>query len=89
MEYYYESGSVRRISELTANGSKLIYQHKQSLLEMMTLFKSDVIEREIAVLRLEIDSLLDCRFTVQSDKMIGEIDGKLAAINQRLIELEL
>ncbi|WP_342480573.1 non-ribosomal peptide synthetase module [Paenibacillus sp. FSL L8-0340] len=89
MEYYYESGSVRRISELTANGSKLIYQHKQSLSEMMTLFKSDAIEREIAALRLEIDSLLDCRLTVQSDKMIGKIDGKLTAINRRLIELEL
>lgn len=88
MSYYYESGSVRRILELTPGGSNLIYQHKHSLTEMMKLFKSDAIEREIEALRYEIDHLLDDRLTAGSEDKLNEIDGQLAAAARRLFQLE-
>ncbi|WP_019908907.1 hypothetical protein [Paenibacillus sp. HW567] len=88
MVYYYEGGSVRRISELTPVGSKLVYQHKHSLAEMMRLYKSDAIEREIESLRHHINSLLDLRNTVLGDKEILEVDVQLALATQKLFELE-
>ncbi|WP_310829930.1 non-ribosomal peptide synthetase module [Paenibacillus pedocola] len=88
MIYYYERGSVRRISELTSTGSKLIYQHKHSLSEMMNLYKSDAIEREIEELRRSVDRLLDQRNALQSAENPGDIDGELAFIAHRLLFLE-
>ncbi|MNL62742.1 hypothetical protein D3C87_1867930 [compost metagenome] len=88
MIYYYERGSVRRISELTTAGSKLIYQHKHSLSEMMKLYKSDAVERKIEELRQRVDRLLDQRNAVQSIGNFGDIDGQLALIANRLLFLE-
>lgn len=89
MSYYYEGGSVRRISEQTAEGSKLIYQHKHSLTEMMNLFMSDAIEREIEDLCHQIDRLLDCRLMVHSEEQLNEIDVQLAVMAHRLWQLEV
>ncbi|MNC36366.1 hypothetical protein D3C75_848850 [compost metagenome] len=88
MIYYYERGSVRRISELTSAGSKLIYQHKHSLSEMINLYKSDAIEREIDDLRQRVDRLLDQRNAIRSVENLCDIDKELALITQRLLFLE-
>lgn len=88
MIYYYERGSVRRISELTSAGSKLIYQHKHSLSEMINLYKSDAIEREIDELRQRVDSLLDQRNALRSVENLCDIDKELVLITQRLLFLE-
>ncbi|WP_379159722.1 non-ribosomal peptide synthetase module [Paenibacillus sp. sgz5001063] len=88
MVYVYESGSVRRISEVTPLGSKLVYQHKHSLAEMMRLYQSDAIEREIASLRGTIDNLLDQRNLLYRDEAIHEIDHLLEHLTRKLFELE-
>ncbi|WP_042199040.1 hypothetical protein [Paenibacillus camerounensis] len=88
MVYYYERGSVRRISELTASGSKLIYQHKHSLSEIMTVYKSEAVEREIAVLRGKADQLLDVRNAECSAEELHDIDRELASIARSLFYLE-
>ncbi|MNC29181.1 hypothetical protein D3C75_774220 [compost metagenome] len=88
MVYVYESGSVRRISEVTPQATKLVYQHKHSLAEMMRLYKSDAIEREIESLRVTIDHLLDQRNRVCKNQEIQEIDRNLARITRKLFELE-
>lgn len=88
MVYYYERGSVRRISELTDSGSKLIYQHKHSLSEIINVYKSDAVEREIAELRRKADRLLDLRNAAQSVEVLSEIDKELAAITKFMFLLE-
>lgn len=88
MIYYYERGSVRRISEWTASGSKLIYQHKHSLSEIVDVYKSDAIEREINELRRKADGLLDHRNQVQSNKELAEIDRELTSIAKNMFYLE-
>lgn len=88
MIYYYERGSVRRISELTSTGSKMIYQYKHSLSEMINLYKSNTVEQEIELLRRKADKLLDQRIAVQTIEGVCEIDKELDEISLRLIYLE-
>lgn len=88
MVYVYENGSVRRVSEVTPVGSKLVYQHKHSLAEMLRLYKSDAVEQEIESLRANIDLLLDQRNRVCRNEEIQEIDRNLARITRKLFELE-
>ncbi|NQX45854.1 non-ribosomal peptide synthetase module [Paenibacillus tritici] len=88
MMYYYEAGSVRRISEVRPGGIKLIYQHKYSLAEMASVFKLQTVEREIAQIRQEINSLLDTRNRCQQEAVIREVDERLAEAAHRLFRLE-
>ncbi|WP_410514267.1 non-ribosomal peptide synthetase module [Paenibacillus sp. BR2-3] len=88
MVYYYEQGSVRQISEVTASGNKLVYQYKYSAAEMLRLYQSDGIEREIEGLRRKIDILLDMRNRADSESDLREIDCDLEAVTQRLFQLE-
>ncbi|ULO08629.1 non-ribosomal peptide synthetase module [Paenibacillus sp. 19GGS1-52] len=88
MMYYYEQGSVRRISELTQHGSKTVYQHKHSVAEMMRLYQSEAVEREIEELRRKTNVLLDMRNVIYLEAELIEIDRELQIITQRLFQLE-
>ncbi|MEK3760036.1 non-ribosomal peptide synthetase module [Paenibacillus sp. FSL P4-0338] len=88
MMYYYEGGSVRRISEVRPEGTKLIYQHKYSVAEMLAVYKRQSVEGEIEKLRQEIDRLLDMRNRSQQEAVINEVDERLAEAAGRLFRLE-
>jgi len=88
MRYYYEQGSIRQISEVTADGNKLVYQYKYSLAEMLRLYQSDFVEREIEGLRRDINILLDVRNVTDHESELLEIDVKLNALAMRLFQLE-
>ncbi|MEK4850287.1 non-ribosomal peptide synthetase module [Paenibacillus sp. FSL H7-0756] len=88
MMYYYEGGSVRRISEVRPEGTKLIYQHKYSVAEMLAVFKRQRVEGEIEQLRQEINRLLDLRNRSQQQAVINEVDERLAEAAGRLFRLE-
>ncbi|MEK3717093.1 non-ribosomal peptide synthetase module [Paenibacillus sp. FSL R7-0333] len=88
MMYYYEGGSVRRISEVRPGGTKLIYQHKYSVAEMLAVYKRQDVECEIEQLRQEIDRLLDMRNRSQQEAVINEVDKRLAEAAGRLFRLE-
>ncbi|WNS43515.1 non-ribosomal peptide synthetase module [Paenibacillus sp. MMS20-IR301] len=88
MMYYYEGGSVRRISEVRPGGTKLIYEHKYSLVEMMSLFKLQTVEQEIELIHQKINSLLDLRNTCRHEAAIREVDDELAKAAARLFQLE-
>ncbi|OMF90362.1 non-ribosomal peptide synthetase module [Paenibacillus sp. FSL R7-0337] len=88
MMYYYEGGSVRRISEVRPEGTKLIYQHKYSVAEMLAVYKRQNVEGEIEQLRQEIDRLLDMRNRSQQEAVINEVDERLAEAAGRLFRLE-
>lgn len=88
MNYYYEQGSVRQISEVTERGNKLIYQYQYSVAEMLRLYQCDLIEQEITALRLKADQLLDARRLADGDTGLAEIDRNLKQISLRLVQLE-
>lgn len=88
MMYYYEGGSVRRISEVRPGGTKLIYEHKYSLIEMMSLYKQQTVEQEIDSIRQKINRLLDLRNTHPHEAVIGAVDNELAQAAYRLFQLE-
>ncbi len=88
MMYYYEGGSVRRISEVRPEGTKLIYQHKYSLAEMHSIYKRQTVESEIRLIRQEINRLLDIRNRVRQEAVVCEVDEQLAAAAFRLFQLE-
>ncbi|ETT45173.1 hypothetical protein C162_21588 [Paenibacillus sp. FSL R7-269] len=88
MMYYYEGGSVRRISEVRPEGTKLIYQHKYSVAEMLAVYKRQSVEGEIEQLRQEIDRLLDMRNRSQQEAVINEVDERLAEAAGQLFRLE-
>ncbi|MNI91034.1 hypothetical protein D3C73_1486470 [compost metagenome] len=56
---------------------------------MMTLYKSDRVEREIESLRRRMDALLDLRKVVDSEEELREVDFQLASIAQSMIYLEI
>lgn len=88
MTYYYVAGSVRKISEVTSSGSKLIYQHKHSAAELLRMLRSTTIEEQITALRNQADSLLDERNAAADAAYILEVDRQLAIIAKKLIQLE-
>ncbi|MFC6648984.1 non-ribosomal peptide synthetase module [Paenibacillus rhizoplanae] len=88
MMYYYEGGSVRRISEVRPGGIKLIYQHKYSVAEMLAVYKLQSVECEIEQLRQEVNRLLDMRNRSQQEAVIKEVDERLAEAAYRLFRLE-
>lgn len=88
MRYYYEGGSVRRISEVRPEGTKLIYQHKYSITEMQSIYKRQTIESEIRQIRLRINELLDVRNRCGGEEEVREVDKELAAAAFRLFQLE-
>lgn len=88
MMYYYEGGSVRRISEVRPGGIKLIYQHKYSVAEMLAVYKLQSVECEIEQLRQEVNRLLDMRNRSQQEAVIKEVDERLTEAAYRLFRLE-
>lgn len=88
MRYYYEGGSVRRISEVRPGGTKLIYQHKYSMAEMQSIYKRQTVESEIRQIRLKVNDLLDARNRCGGEEAVREVDTELAAAAFRLFQLE-
>lgn len=88
MKYDYEKGSVRRISEWTPGGSKLVYEHKQTPAELTALYRQNTVELEIKRTRREVDTLLDLRNVAEDAAEREVIDERLKSLAQRLFQLE-
>ncbi|WP_440112067.1 non-ribosomal peptide synthetase module [Paenibacillus sp. QZ-Y1] len=88
MMYVYAQGSVRKIVEQTGENTRVIYEYKNTLLELQRLFQARDVEREINRAYAEIDALLDARKDVSIPEQIHQIDVKLAHHQKRLFELE-
>ncbi len=86
--YYYERGSVSKITELSGRGEKVIFERKDSLGEMQRLFSSRRIETEIGVTRMEINALLDLRNHVRNQNARKRIDERLQRLSHKLFVLE-
>ncbi|MDQ0724678.1 hypothetical protein QF049_005939 [Paenibacillus sp. W4I10] len=87
MTYVYAQGTVRKIVEKTGENTRVIYEYKNTLLELQHLFQARDVEREINRVYAEIDSLLDTRKDATADQL-HHIDETLARHQKRLFELE-
>ncbi|WFR64839.1 hypothetical protein P9222_12700 [Paenibacillus amylolyticus] len=65
----------------------MIYEYKNTLLELQHLFQARDVEREINRIYAEIDSLLDTRKDATAEQL-HQIDESLARYQKRLFELE-
>lgn len=87
MTYVYTQGTVRKIVEKTGENIRVIYEYKNTLLELQHLFQARDVEREINRVYAEIDSLLDTRNDATIEQL-HQIDETLARCQKRLFELE-
>ncbi|OWA33242.1 non-ribosomal peptide synthetase module [Saccharibacillus sp. O16] len=85
---FYADGSVRRIIELTAGTSRLVFEHRNQIPELEYRFRSTDIEREIEQIRLRVDLLLDRRWITSSCEEKERIDGLLQKEAALLFRLE-
>ena len=88
MTYQYVRGAVQRISEHNENGTRIVYQFKDTIGELERAFRVRSVEAEIAWIRYEVNELLDRRLQTQCDSEQQEIDESLRQYSSRLFALE-
>ncbi len=89
MVYHYENGVVIRISEKNRHYERVIYEYKNPAIELEKIYQRDEAEREIAVIKEQINVLLDRRIRISTDSgMLKEIDEQLMKLSRRLFALE-
>ncbi|CDN45871.1 MULTISPECIES: hypothetical protein [unclassified Paenibacillus] len=88
MSYQYVAGAVHQIAELTAKGSRIVYQFKDTLGELERAFRLQSVEGEIQWIQQAVNELLDRRIDAASAAEKLEIDRSLKLYSDRLFALE-
>ncbi|GGF89333.1 non-ribosomal peptide synthetase module [Paenibacillus aceti] len=88
MMYYYQDGRVRKIVEYSRDSYKLVFEHKDTMSKLTTMFHSDEVEREISGIQESINTLLDSRFVTNDSAVVDQIDDQLREHSRRLFVLE-
>lgn len=88
MVYVYQEGHVVQIAEHTAENFRVLYRFRDYADELRALFANETVEREIALLRKEIDVLLELRLTCADECTRQQVDEELRAKSRRLSQLE-
>jgi hypothetical protein len=88
MVYYYNHGSVVRIKEVKDSNERLIYEYKNSALELQNLFEQMEVEETISSVQESINQLLDFRNRTDRLEEQIEIDQKLKTYSHQLFVLE-
>lgn len=86
MRYHYQQGSVRQIVECTGEHEKMIYQHKNTAIDMKSEWQSVSVETDIELVRSIVDRLLDQRLA--SEGPYDQIDQELKVQSSRLFRME-
>ncbi|WP_438434316.1 hypothetical protein [Gorillibacterium sp. sgz500922] len=88
MAYEYRLGTVVKITEVKGGIATVLYQYNAVERELEDLFRRDSVEREIVLLRLEIDRLLDLRTRLGTAEAKRIIDRQLCGLAASLNRLE-
>jgi hypothetical protein len=88
MIYHYTNGSVRKIVESTASGTRVVFEYKDTLGQLERVFRSRLIEREIELVNNAINELLDLRNQTKDRLQIAGIDERLSMLTRKLFVLE-
>jgi hypothetical protein len=86
--YEYNQGSVVKIKEFSEHHEKLIYEYKNTIGEIESLYRKQQVEDEICALQLEINALLDQRNQAQDPLLIKDIDNYLRQCTHQMFVLE-
>lgn len=88
MAYHYAHGSVARIEEWNGDGCRTVFKSKDAAARVEdSLLRTDI-EKEIMLIRHEINQLLDQRHATKDLVVKQHIDERLGALNRRLFILE-
>jgi hypothetical protein len=88
MVYYYNHGSVVRIKEIKDRSERLVYEYKNTALELQSLFDQQAIEETIGSIQEQINHLLDQRIGTPDVGEQKHIDEKLKSLSHQLFVLE-
>lgn len=88
MVYEYERGSVVRIVESKDGLERVIYEHKDTLGLLETLFRKDEVEQEIVRIKSQVNNLLDLRNDIRELAVREQIDERLSKLTHQLFVLE-
>jgi hypothetical protein len=88
MVYHYIRGVVALIVEQNGNGTRTVFEHRDTLGLMENRFNLCSVEEEISRIRSAVNELLDLRNQLINPATIAEIDHKLKYHSQLLFILE-
>ena len=88
MVYHYIRGAVALIVEQNENGTRTVFEHRDTLGLMENRFNLCSVEEEISRIRSAVNELLDLRNQLINPATIAEIDLKLKYHSQLLFNLE-
>lgn len=88
MIYHYRNGSVVKISESNADGERVVFEYKDTALQLERVFRSRLIEREIGLINNAVNELLDLRNQTANADELGKIDERLSELTKKLFVLE-
>ncbi|MFC4776441.1 non-ribosomal peptide synthetase module [Paenibacillus sp. GCM10023252] len=88
MIYHYHKGAVHRIVELTDAGERVVFQFKDTRGQLEQVFRSRLVEREIALVNGAINEWLDLRNQTDLPQEKQAIDLRLKELTHKLFILE-
>ncbi|QYR23360.1 non-ribosomal peptide synthetase module [Paenibacillus sp. sptzw28] len=88
MIYHYEQGAVRKIVENTNGETRVVFEYKDTVGQLLAQFLNTDIEQQIDVLQNVINQLLDLRNQCSDPGQIAVIDERLKLHTRELFVLE-
>ncbi|SFS58181.1 non-ribosomal peptide synthetase module [Paenibacillus sp. BC26] len=88
MIYHYAEGTVRKIVEIKNNESRVIFEFKDTVGQLEATFRVNDIEKEIEIVQVAINQLLDLRNQCSDRGQISLIDQRLAQHARALFLME-
>ncbi|OUM96110.1 MAG: non-ribosomal peptide synthetase module [Thermobacillus sp. ZCTH02-B1] len=88
MTYYYKKGAVHKIVEHGRDGARIVFERRDTVGELESLYESRQVEMEIERIQDAIDELLDLRNQCTSQAEKQAVDERLRQLTRRLFILE-
>jgi hypothetical protein len=88
MTYYYKRGAVHKIVEHGRGGARVVFERRDTVGELESLYVSRQVEMEIERIQDAIDELLDLRNQCTSPDEKRAVDERLREYTKRLFILE-
>ncbi|TVX87231.1 non-ribosomal peptide synthetase module [Paenibacillus agilis] len=87
MQYVYAEGKVCQIVEQQGEQARIVYEQKDFARDLQMMYGQDIVEQQIAVIREQINELLDARNRELNDQ-VTFIDQQLHELSHQLFVLE-
>jgi len=88
MTYYYKRGAVHKIVEHGRDGARVVFERRDTVGELESLYVSRQVEMEIERIQEAIDELLDLRNQCTAPGEKQAVDDRLRQYTKRLFILE-